>query len=52
MASMSKWTFLQAMCLVVSLSTAVPENYEDDIDVNFGPNYLNEITEEDQMEGE
>ncbi|KTG02563.1 hypothetical protein cypCar_00026555 [Cyprinus carpio] len=52
MASMSKWTFLQAMCLVVSLSKAVPENYEDDIDVNFGPNYFNEITEEDQMEGE
>ncbi|XP_026143697.1 pentraxin-related protein PTX3-like [Carassius auratus] len=52
MASMCKWTFLQAMCLVVSLSMAVPENYEDDIDVNFGPNYLNEITEEDQMEGE
>nr|AMW91821.1 long pentraxin 3 [Carassius auratus] len=52
MASMCKWTFLQAMCLVVSLSVALPENYEDDIDVNFGPNYLNEITEEDQMEGE
>lgn len=52
MASMSMWTFLQAMCLVASLSMAVPENYEDDIDVGFGPNYYNEITEEDQVEGE
>lgn len=52
MASMSMWTFLQAMCLVASLSMAVSENYEDEIDVGFGPNYLNEITEEDPMEGE
>jgi len=52
MASMSMWTFLQAMCLVASLSMAVPENYEDEIEVGFGPNYFNEIPEEDQMEGE
>ncbi|XDV29525.1 hypothetical protein PO909_032639 [Leuciscus waleckii] len=52
MASMSMWTFLQAMCLVASLSMAAPENYEDEIDVGYGPNYLNEITEEDPMEGD
>ncbi|XP_067245085.1 pentraxin-related protein PTX3 [Chanodichthys erythropterus] len=50
MASMSIWTFLQAMCLVASLSMAVPENYDDEIEVGYGPNYLNEIPEEDQME--
>ncbi|XP_067275494.1 pentraxin-related protein PTX3 [Pseudorasbora parva] len=46
MASISMWTFLQATCLVASLSLALPENYEDDIEVDFGPNYFNE------MEGE
>ncbi|XP_016336391.1 pentraxin-related protein PTX3 [Sinocyclocheilus anshuiensis] len=50
MASTSKRTFLQAMCLVVSLSTAVPENYGDDIKVSFGEDYFNEITDEDQLE--
>lgn len=52
MASMSKWTFLQAMCLVVSLSTLVYGNYGDDIKVSFGGDYFNEITDEDQVEGE
>lgn len=52
MASMSVWTFLQAMCLVASLSMAVPENDDDEIEVGYGPNYLNEIIDEDQMEGE
>ncbi|XP_051725546.1 pentraxin-related protein PTX3 [Ctenopharyngodon idella] len=50
MASMSVWTFLQAMCLVASLSMAVPENDDDEIEVGYGPNYLNEIIDEDQME--
>ncbi|KAL1256261.1 hypothetical protein QQF64_011806, partial [Cirrhinus molitorella] len=52
MASTSKWTFLQAMCLVVSLSSAVPENYEEVIKVGYGPNYLNELNYEDQTEEE
>ncbi|XP_052008979.1 pentraxin-related protein PTX3-like [Xyrauchen texanus] len=52
MPSMSMWTILQAVCLVGSLSTAVPESYEDDIEVGFGDNYFNEITEEDKTEGE
>ncbi|XP_059420661.1 pentraxin-related protein PTX3 [Carassius carassius] len=49
MASTSKRTFLQAMCLVVLLSTAVPANYGHDIKVSFGEGYFNEITDEDQL---
>ncbi|XP_026086852.1 pentraxin-related protein PTX3-like [Carassius auratus] len=50
MASTCMRTFLQAMCLVVLLSTAVPANYGDDIKVSFGEDYFNEITDEDQLE--
>ncbi|RXN25169.1 pentraxin-related PTX3-like protein [Labeo rohita] len=52
MASTSKWTFLQAMCLVVSLSMAVPENYGEVIEVSYGPSYFNEINFEDQTDEE
>ncbi|XP_051952603.1 pentraxin-related protein PTX3-like [Xyrauchen texanus] len=52
MASMSMWPFLLAVCLVGSFSTAAPESYEDDIEVGFGDNYFNELTEEDQTAGE
>lgn len=48
MANMSMWTFLQAMCLVASLSMAMAEaeNYEDVVNVEYGPNYTNEISED------
>ncbi|TRY93835.1 hypothetical protein DNTS_023760 [Danionella cerebrum] len=48
MASTSLRTFIQVSCLVASLSMAVPENYEDEIEVN----YLNEIPDVDDSEGE
>nr|XP_005159288.1 pentraxin-related protein PTX3 [Danio rerio] len=52
MASKSMRTFLQTMCLVASLSMAVSDNYDDDIEVGFGHNYFNEIPDEDQLEDE
>uniref|UniRef100_W5US29 Pentraxin-related protein PTX3 n=1 Tax=Ictalurus punctatus TaxID=7998 RepID=W5US29_ICTPU len=49
---MSVLRIVQVVCMVVSASVVMPDNYEDGIDVNYADAYYNEISEGEQSEAD